>query len=95
MGRSFTRDLFRYSPLIPGGGRASRITTLTSLSLGRILAVTTTLLLVATVSFFAGRLSLTDFDKNVIQREFAQFQDSHKLPHSDAADHSDYNFRDI
>lgn len=70
MSRSFTRDVFRYSFLVRGGGHASRITTHTSLSLSHVIAVILTLLFVATAGFFAGRLSHTDFNQHVIQREF-------------------------
>ena len=95
MGRLFTRDVFRYSALVPGGGRASRVTTWTSLSLSHVLAVVVTLLFVATAGFFAGRLSLTNPNKDVIQCEFIQYQNSPRSPHSDATDNSDNKSRDI
>ena len=95
MGRSFTRDIFRYSPLRPGGGRASRNTIIMNLSLAHIFAITMTLLFVATASFFAGRRSLTDLDKQLIQRESARYRNGHITPFIHAAETSDYKARDI
>ena len=70
MGRTFTKDVFRYSRLVPSRDRASRFTTWTSLSLCHVVTVIMTLLFVAIAGFFAGRLSLTNPNKHVIQCEF-------------------------
>ena len=89
MSRSFTRDVFRYTHLAPSGGRASRLTTWTSLPLCHVLTVMMTLLFVAMAGFFAGRISLANPNKHVIQCEFTGFLDSHQSPYSDARDNSD------
>ena len=72
MGRFLTNEIFRYSPLVPGGDRTSRIGTPTSYSLGRILAVILTLFFAATAGFFAGRISLTDRVKSDVNCELAR-----------------------
>ncbi len=69
MSRLFTSDIFRYSPLVPGGGRASRNATFKSFSMCSVLAVAVALLSVAIAGFFVGRLSLTEHDRSLIRRE--------------------------
>ena len=69
MGYSFPKSVFRYSPLVPSGGRASRSVTLTDFSLSHVL-VALTILFVATAGFFLGRLSLTDHDRSIVHRGF-------------------------
>ncbi len=69
LGRFFSRDAFRYYPLVSGGGRGPRTEVPTSLSSSHVFVGLSVLLFSSMASFFVGRMSITDQDHAVVHRE--------------------------